>query len=166
MSEQASRREFLIASAAAGAGLAAGCGTDDGSGSSTEPIGDPNYYPNSPRQPTGPMDTNMPICPSTAGLLQGPDATSLPLNSAKQVSGFYYVYRDSKGVFALNIQCPHAGCTPALQPNSQTWVCPCHGSQFALDGSLINGPAPRPLPRYPVCKGSDGKLYIDTSKSA
>jgi Rieske Fe-S protein len=28
--------------------------------------------------------------------------------------------------------------------------CPCHGSQFDLDGRVIHGPASRPLEAYPA----------------
>lgn len=38
-------------------------------------------------------------------------------------------------------RCPHLGC--ALRWNSQehTWDCPCHGSRFAVDGTLLENPA-------------------------
>ncbi len=38
-------------------------------------------------------------------------------------------------------RCPHLGC--ALKYNSQehSWDCPCHGSRFAEDGGVIDGPA-------------------------
>ena len=38
-------------------------------------------------------------------------------------------------------RCPHMGC--ALKYNSQehSWDCPCHGSRFAEDGRLLDGPA-------------------------
>jgi cytochrome b6-f complex iron-sulfur subunit len=30
------------------------------------------------------------------------------------------------------------------------FACPCHGSQYQLDGRYITGPAPRGLDRFPV----------------
>lgn len=38
-------------------------------------------------------------------------------------------------------RCPHLGC--ALQWNKQehSWDCPCHGSRFGSDGTLLDGPA-------------------------
>ena len=37
--------------------------------------------------------------------------------------------------------CPHMGCVVAWNPLEECWDCPCHGSQFAADGMVLNGPA-------------------------
>lgn len=165
MSEPNSRRQFMISST--GLIVAVGCGSEEtsGPGQTNEPIGDPDYYPNTTRNPQGPMDVPMPSCSSTAGLMQAPQAASqLSVNQIMQVSGNVYIGRDSNGLFAINITCTHAGCTPVWNPAPQVFICGCHGSTFALDGALLKGPAMRPLPKYYVCRDSQGRLFIDTSK--
>ena len=38
-------------------------------------------------------------------------------------------------------RCPHLGCALKWNPSEHTWDCPCHGSRFGGDGSLIDNPA-------------------------
>ena len=41
--------------------------------------------------------------------------------------------------------CTHVGCIVHWNPFERCWDCPCHGSQFAPDGTVLNGPALTPL---------------------
>ena len=38
-------------------------------------------------------------------------------------------------------RCPHMGCALKWNPCEHSWDCPCHGSRFAEDGSLIDNPS-------------------------
>jgi len=49
---------------------------------------------------------------------------------------------------AVSARCTHLGCTVRL--SGSQLQCPCHGSTYALDGSVIRGPAQAPLTRIPV----------------
>jgi Rieske Fe-S protein len=56
------------------------------------------------------------------------------------------VYRDEDGaVTVLSARCTHMGCTVKWNAAEKTWDCPCHGSRYAATGSVVNGPAERPL---------------------
>jgi nucleotide-binding universal stress UspA family protein/nitrite reductase/ring-hydroxylating ferredoxin subunit len=56
-------------------------------------------------------------------------------------------YMDQNGELQLrSAKCTHLGCTVGWNPAENTFDCPCHGSRFAPDGSVVNGPAARPLP--------------------
>ena len=46
--------------------------------------------------------------------------------------------------------CPHLGCRFAWNESATKFECPCHGSQFALDGEHLAGPAPRGLDPLPL----------------
>lgn len=42
-------------------------------------------------------------------------------------------------------RCPHLGCALRWNRVEHTWDCPCHGSRFAENGALLDGPANEPL---------------------
>ena len=46
--------------------------------------------------------------------------------------------------------CPHLGCRPIWNSDANRFQCPCHGSQFNLDGEHLAGPAPRGMDPLPL----------------
>ena len=75
----------------------------------------------------------------------------------------------SKGVWAIKKAdgqvtvyspiCPHLGCGYRWVQQDRLFECPCHGSKYALDGTVKGGPAPRPLDTLPS-KVENGELFI------
>ena len=60
-------------------------------------------------------------------------------------------------VFSIN--CAHLGCPVRWFPQSNLFMCPCHGGVYYQDGSLAAGPPERGLFQYSY-KVEDGKLFI------
>jgi len=56
--------------------------------------------------------------------------------------------------------CPHLGCHYDWNPASGHFECPCHGSVYALDGTVLGGPAPRRLDTLPT-KIENGELSVE-----
>jgi Rieske Fe-S protein len=55
-------------------------------------------------------------------------------------------YRGENGALTLrSAVCTHVGCHLHWNSLEHSWECPCHGSHFAVDGSILNGPAIEPL---------------------
>lgn len=49
---------------------------------------------------------------------------------------------------ALSSTCTHLGCTVRKEPSF--FRCPCHGSTYTIEGTVVRGPAEKPLQRYDV----------------
>jgi Rieske Fe-S protein len=64
-------------------------------------------------------------------------------------------------VFAIN--CAHLGCPVRWFPQSQLFMCPCHGGAYYADGSRASGPPERGLFTYDA-KIVDGKLQINAGQ--
>lgn len=89
-----------------------------------------------------------------AGTLSLGPVSGFPLNSSRIVRFGGHpvaVVRDRDGAFhALSAVCPHLQCVIAYEPRAGVLVCGCHQGTFALSGSNISGPPPRPLTAYPI----------------
>lgn len=60
-------------------------------------------------------------------------------------------YRDDDGaLIAVSPRCTHLGCLVTWNPAERSWDCPCHGSRFAPDGIVLEGPAVHRLERKPL----------------
>lgn len=66
------------------------------------------------------------------------------------------------GVEALNVICPHAGCAVDYQSERKSYLCPCHNSSFALDGSLADkaSPSARRLDSLDVEIREGGQIWV------
>ncbi|WP_312654170.1 FAD-dependent oxidoreductase [Proteiniclasticum sp.] len=55
-------------------------------------------------------------------------------------------YKDSSGkLIMVDATCTHLGCELMYNNAEHTYDCPCHGSRFRHDGTVIEGPAVKPL---------------------
>ncbi|MGE0609546.1 MAG: ubiquinol-cytochrome c reductase iron-sulfur subunit [Pirellulales bacterium] len=51
---------------------------------------------------------------------------------------------------AFTATCPHLGCFVDYVKSKQSFSCPCHNSEFNLDGAMVKGPPPRGLDELQV----------------
>ena len=116
---------------------------------------------------------------ATVGMLKLPKAAVLPSPSKKfritlpesLAPGDPYVapgrpvvlVRDGEGVYAVSRVCTHLGCI--VQPSPSGFDCPCHGSRFAADGTVLRGPAPKPLTWLAVSSLGGGSYVVDEGTS-
>ncbi|MDQ3935183.1 MAG: FAD-dependent oxidoreductase [Actinomycetota bacterium] len=57
-------------------------------------------------------------------------------------AGKIAAYRDEDGVLhTVSSTCTHLGCTVKWNSAERSWDCPCHGSRFHYDGTVLQGPA-------------------------
>ena len=63
-------------------------------------------------------------------------------------------------LLAYDRDCPHAGCEMNYLPEDREIECPCHGSRFASDGTLVNPPATTNLNTWPVTVDAAGDFIV------
>jgi len=90
-------------------------------------------------------------------------AKDLPLGVTTNKKQRIWVIRNDDGIYAIWSRCTHLGCTPNWFQAESRFRCPCHGSNFDIEGDVIAGPAPKPLWRVAVATTPDGDLVIDKS---
>ncbi len=71
-----------------------------------------------------------------------------------------YVWRTGEAeVRVFSNVCTHLSCRVNWKEELQEYLCPCHDGHFAIDGSIVSGPQPRPLDEYQT-KIEEGNLFI------
>jgi Rieske Fe-S protein len=71
----------------------------------------------------------------------------------------YLVRTGDQEVRALQSTCTHLGCRTSYDRKAKRIVCPCHGGVFDIQGNVIGGPPPAPLPSL-TTKIADGNVLV------
>ena len=72
-------------------------------------------------------------------------AAEVPAGEARVVRhglGRAGAYCDEDGrLHGVSLRCTHLGCLLRFNGAERSWDCPCHGSRFDVDGTVVEGPA-------------------------
>jgi len=83
-----------------------------------------------------------------------PDEPVARVLAVSRVDGWYreraretvfLVWDGDKQIRAMSATCTHLGCQVQWDKKGKKFRCPCHGGVYAADGSVLEGPPPRPL---------------------
>ena len=80
--------------------------------------------------------------------------SEIPVNATKDLmigpTPVIIINARDKGFLAFSKVCTHLGCLVKYDKEQQIFICPCHAGMFDLEGNVISGPPPRPLPKFSV----------------
>jgi menaquinol-cytochrome c reductase iron-sulfur subunit len=71
----------------------------------------------------------------------------------------YLVRTGDQNVRALQSTCTHLGCRTSYDRKSKLILCPCHGGVFDVEGHVVSGPPPAPLPTLST-RIEDGQVLV------
>ncbi|BDU74344.1 QcrA and Rieske domain-containing protein [Mesoterricola silvestris] len=78
--------------------------------------------------------------------------------------GGFYLIADGGGIYAVSSICTHNGCSVLLE-EGRSFGCPCHDSEYDLQGNVLQGPARLPLKHFHVSEqGPGGPLVVDLGR--
>ena len=83
-------------------------------------------------------------------LVNFPNSSSLPWTGTESRTGSWLKRVSDDQFIAFAVNCTHLGCPVTWLPDSEIFMCPCHGGVYNKDGSVAAGPPPENLNRYPV----------------
>ena len=70
------------------------------------------------------------------------------------------IYNNDGEYLAYSLTCTHLGCI--VEEDGEGYGCPCHGSRFAKDGLVLEGPAKEPLRKLRVEVTEENTLRLYT----
>ena len=89
-----------------------------------------------------------------------PQSTNDAYISEVALRNVWAIRTSASEVVVFSPVCTHLGCRFDWDPQSRRFQCPCHGSVFGPDGTVLSGPAPRPLDTLPT-KIQNGELMVE-----
>jgi len=98
-----------------------------------------------------------------------PDEPVARVLSVSRVDGWYrararetvfLVWDGDKTIRAMSATCTHLGCQVQWQSKEKKFRCPCHGGVYAADGTVLEGPPPRPLQTIEARLESDSSVLV------
>lgn len=70
------------------------------------------------------------------------------------------ICKNDTDIRVFSAACSHLGCIINREENG-VLICPCHGSQFSLDGKAVKSPASKPLTELKIIKDSKtGEMFV------
>lgn len=91
--------------------------------------------------------------------LSFPDVTVDAYMREHEIQDVWAIKHSTTEVTVFSPICTHLGCHHSWHPERHEFICPCHGSLFAITGQVIGGPALRPLDTLPY-KIENGELWV------
>lgn len=86
---------------------------------------------------------------------------SLTNASGAAVTASMWVLRNADGTLtAYDPRCTHALCMYKWVAAETKFKCNCHGGEYALDGTVLAGPPPKPLVKFAL-KDTGGVVTVD-----
>ncbi len=81
--------------------------------------------------------------------------------SGASVPSSVWLLKAPDGSFtAYDPRCTHALCRYKWVAAETKFACNCHDGEFAIDGTVLAGPPPRPLNKFPL-RDSGGVVTVD-----
>jgi len=79
--------------------------------------------------------------------------------NAEEKFSVYVLTENGQDFAVMSNICTHLGCRVRWIPEQEGFFCPCHNASFAKDGSVADGPPPRPLDQFEN-KVEDGTIFM------
>ncbi len=80
--------------------------------------------------------------------------SEIPIGSAKNIIvnsiPSIVINTPDKGFIALSKVCTHLGCLVEYEKAKNRLLCPCHAGVYTLEGTVVSGPPPKPLQKFPL----------------
>jgi cytochrome b6-f complex iron-sulfur subunit len=76
------------------------------------------------------------------------------------------VFRDqAQTLRAVDARCTHEGCTVQYVAAEGGIWCACHNAKFDVEGRVLSGPPPKPLPRYAIHEDGQGNVLVSVERT-